>query len=308
MPEECRHIRVNGTKCKAAALRSHAWCYFHQGIYRSRATNPQPRTFSQPETVDYGCLPVTTPPKTVTEKPDLPIELPLIEDLSSIQLAISRILLALAANTIHPKRAGLLLYGLQIAAQNLPKQPLGRSDTVTDIAYTEDDIPFDTTPYYYAPPEQPDQEDSEETEGDEEDTEDQDPDGSPQQEDEDKEDEAEQDEQDEEHQDEEENEKEEDEQEEDDDDQDDEEEEEEEEESRPRETCQHIAARLKLILRRLDASEASSDEASDEASDDTVACIRTTPAVILSPSHGSTRKLTQRHLPHRRIRIAPPRN
>jgi hypothetical protein len=48
---------------------------------------------------------------------------------------------------LNPKTAGLLLYGLQIAARNQPKSILHRFNTVAFIAHTEDGIPFDTMPY-----------------------------------------------------------------------------------------------------------------------------------------------------------------
>jgi hypothetical protein len=43
------------------------------------------------------------------------------EDRSAIQLAIGEVLRRIASNDIDPHRAGLLLYGLQIASLNLPK-------------------------------------------------------------------------------------------------------------------------------------------------------------------------------------------
>src|SRR5258708_19906484 len=48
---------------------------------------------------------------------------PLPEDRSAIQCSIGEVLLRIARNEIDPKRAGLLLYGLQIASLNLPPVP-----------------------------------------------------------------------------------------------------------------------------------------------------------------------------------------
>lgn len=53
---------------------------------------------------------------------------------------ISRIVQALAANTLDLKRAGILLYGLQIAAQNQPKTTPNIYNTVTEVGQTEDGI------------------------------------------------------------------------------------------------------------------------------------------------------------------------
>jgi hypothetical protein len=54
--------------------------------------------------------------------------LPLPEDRSAIQAAIGQVLQRIASNDIDPRRAGLLLYGLQIASLNLPK-PQSRSQS-----------------------------------------------------------------------------------------------------------------------------------------------------------------------------------
>jgi len=65
-------------------------------------------------------------------------DLPLPEDRSSIQAAIGQVLQHIAANTLGPRRARLLLHGLQIASLNLPPQPRpscedDASSTVTAI-------------------------------------------------------------------------------------------------------------------------------------------------------------------------------
>src|SRR6202040_1171383 len=48
-------------------------------------------------------------------------DLPLPEDRSAIQQSIGEVLRRIASNDIDSRRAGLLLYGLQIATPNLPK-------------------------------------------------------------------------------------------------------------------------------------------------------------------------------------------
>src|SRR6202035_54761 len=60
--------------------------------------------------------------------------LPLPEDRSAIQASIGEVLQRIASNEIDPRRAGLLLYGLQIASLNLPKpQRETRLETVEEI-------------------------------------------------------------------------------------------------------------------------------------------------------------------------------
>jgi hypothetical protein len=68
------------------------------------------------------------------------LDLPPIEDPASIQLALIEILQALAANRLDPKRAGLLLYGLQVASVNV-KNTLSQGDVRT-ISHTEDGTPL----------------------------------------------------------------------------------------------------------------------------------------------------------------------
>ena len=95
MHKECRHIKPDGAKCKAAALTGKPYCYFHNSLHLLK--------------VRKGSAP----------KKKQSIDLPLIEDRASIQLALSQILSSLAFDSLDPRRAGQLLYGLQIAAQNV---------------------------------------------------------------------------------------------------------------------------------------------------------------------------------------------
>jgi hypothetical protein len=75
--------------------------------------------------------------------------LPLPEDRSAIQASIGEVLQRIAANDIDPRRAGLLLYGLQIASLNLPKpQPNTKSDVEPQ---TVEEITIDPTLGVLAP-------------------------------------------------------------------------------------------------------------------------------------------------------------
>jgi hypothetical protein len=60
----------------------------------------------------------------LNSKPSTPfdsVELPVLEDRSAIQLALSQVLSALGSSRLDTKRAGLFLYGLQIASQNVDR-------------------------------------------------------------------------------------------------------------------------------------------------------------------------------------------
>jgi hypothetical protein len=97
---QCRHIFTDGHRCGSICLRGEPFCYYHHTTRK-----PAPRkTFGSHASFD----------------------LPLPEDRSAIQASIGIILQRIASNDLDPKRAGLLLYGLQIASLNLPKQQTGK--------------------------------------------------------------------------------------------------------------------------------------------------------------------------------------
>jgi len=90
----CQHIRYNGQRCAAPALRGQTLCHFHQ-----RAEDP-----------------------ATYEERSLP---PFIEDATSLQVVLMWVIRRLRTDGFHLmeeleyKRAALLLYGLQIACSNL---------------------------------------------------------------------------------------------------------------------------------------------------------------------------------------------
>jgi hypothetical protein len=98
MYKECRFIKANGLKCQSPALRGACFCYYHA---RTRVVFPRRKGFT-----------------------DKPLELPPPENADAIQAALSQILDALASSSISPKRAGTLLYGLQIAQKSIERRPV----------------------------------------------------------------------------------------------------------------------------------------------------------------------------------------
>ena len=95
---QCRHIFTDGHRCGSICLRGEEFCYYHHTT-RKPAQNPRARR-SRQSTFD---LPITDP-----------------NDRTGLQSTIVEVLRRIAANDIDPRRAGLLLYGLQIASLNLP--------------------------------------------------------------------------------------------------------------------------------------------------------------------------------------------
>jgi hypothetical protein len=94
---QCRHIFTDGHRCGSACLRNEELCYYHHTTRRP-AVNPRQRR-GRRSTFDLS----------------------MPEDRSAIQTSIGEVLQRIASNDIDPRRAGLLLYGLQIASLNLPR-------------------------------------------------------------------------------------------------------------------------------------------------------------------------------------------
>jgi hypothetical protein len=104
---QCRHIFTDGHRCGSICLRGEPFCYYHHTTRK-----PAPRqSFGRKSSFD----------------------LPLPEDRSAIQASIGIILQKIASNDLDSKRAGLLLYGLQIATLNLPKQKQRDEDTEEQV-------------------------------------------------------------------------------------------------------------------------------------------------------------------------------
>jgi hypothetical protein len=98
MHTECRHIKTNGRKCGSPSLQGMPYCYFHTRLH-NLAKAPKPA-------------------------PEEPITLPVLEDSSAIQLALTQILQGLASKNLDPRSAGLCLYALQIATQHVQRNQL----------------------------------------------------------------------------------------------------------------------------------------------------------------------------------------
>jgi hypothetical protein len=127
---QCNHIMSDGMKCKSPALKRQSYCYFHHR-YNQR----------QRRRVQLGG-PVGTNQNTG-------IELPVIESWETIQIGIQEILESLIDSRIDPKRAGLMLYALQLASQNLKmmKYPgISQPNGVTELPEDAEELVSDGAP------------------------------------------------------------------------------------------------------------------------------------------------------------------
>jgi hypothetical protein len=110
---ECRHIKPSGYKSRSVALRSSPYYYFHDRLHRLSLQ------------------------KSVTTK--RPLELPFPEDRAAVLMSLAMIFRTMGARKLDPKQAGLFLYGLQIASQNVERfDPILPTNTVTGLTHTRD--------------------------------------------------------------------------------------------------------------------------------------------------------------------------
>lgn len=100
----CHHTRTDGHRCGSPALRGEKFCYYHHTTRRPVA-DPQQRQARR----DRFLLPA---PGNRTD----------------IQDALGKVLTRIASNDIDPRRAGLLLYALQIACTNLTHNTQEKQD------------------------------------------------------------------------------------------------------------------------------------------------------------------------------------
>ena len=163
MYRECRYVHASGSRCDRPAVNESNWCYFHARVQERRtfrhthrnsdgrfAALPAPgqsaeQTEANTETVDYGAYPVGTMAQPSPETAEgATLDLPPLEDPVSIQLALIDVAQALAANRIDTKRAGLLLYALQVASANTKQMRFSRFDAVRSVTYDEAGLPLAT--------------------------------------------------------------------------------------------------------------------------------------------------------------------
>ena len=89
----CRWVRTDGTSCGSPQMKKHIYCFAHKQMMEARA---------------------------------LALSLPALEDANAIQVGIMRIQKALIDDTISTKKAGLLLYSMQLALQNVGQVTFGQ--------------------------------------------------------------------------------------------------------------------------------------------------------------------------------------
>jgi len=102
----CRWVRQDGTACGSPQMKKHIYCFAHRQMMEARA---------------------------------LALSLPAQEDANAIQIGIMRIQKALIEGTISTKMAGLLLYSMQLALQNVKQTTFGQAKTTELVRTTVDE-------------------------------------------------------------------------------------------------------------------------------------------------------------------------
>jgi hypothetical protein len=99
----CRWVRQDGTSCASPQMKKHIYCFAHVQMMEARA---------------------------------LALSLPALEDANAIQIGIMRIQKALIEGTISTKTAGLLLYSMQLALQNVGRVTFGQAKAEEPVTET----------------------------------------------------------------------------------------------------------------------------------------------------------------------------
>ena len=102
----CRWVKQDGTACGSPQMKKHIYCFAHRQMMEARA---------------------------------LALSLPAPEDANAIQIGIMRIQKALIEGAISTKMAGLLLYSMQLALQNVGQVTFGQAKTVELVQTTVDE-------------------------------------------------------------------------------------------------------------------------------------------------------------------------
>ncbi|HET8890208.1 MAG TPA: hypothetical protein VFQ41_15005 [Candidatus Angelobacter sp.] len=106
MAPRCRWVRQGGTSCGSPQMKQHIYCFAHMQMANAR---------------------------------ELMLRLPPPEDANAIQVGLMRIQKALLEDTISTKKAGLLLYSMQLALTNVGQTTFGQAKDEEMVRETVDE-------------------------------------------------------------------------------------------------------------------------------------------------------------------------
>ncbi|HEY1525425.1 MAG TPA: hypothetical protein VGH51_04235 [Candidatus Angelobacter sp.] len=106
MAPRCRWVRQDGTSCRSPQMKQHIYCFAHKQMAEART---------------------------------LLLMLPPPEDANAIQVGLMRIQKAMIEDTISTKKAGLLLYSMQLALTNVGQTTFGQAKDEELVRETVDE-------------------------------------------------------------------------------------------------------------------------------------------------------------------------
>jgi hypothetical protein len=106
MAPRCQWVRQDGTSCRSPQMKQHIYCFAH---------------------------------KQMAEARELMLMIPVVEDANAIQMGLMRIQKALMEDTISMKKAGLLLYSMQLAMTNVGQTTFGQAKDEEMVRETVDE-------------------------------------------------------------------------------------------------------------------------------------------------------------------------
>ena len=106
MAPRCQWVRQDGTSCRSPQLKRHIYCFAHMQMAEART---------------------------------LMLMLPAAEDANAIQVGLMRLQKALIEDTISTKKAGLLLYSMQLALTNVGQTTFGQAKDEEMVRETVDE-------------------------------------------------------------------------------------------------------------------------------------------------------------------------
>ena len=106
MAPRCQWVRQDGTSCRSPQMKQHIYCFAHMQMAEART---------------------------------LLLMLPPPEDANAIQVGLMRIQKAMIEDTISMKKAGLLLYSMQLALTNVGQTTFGKAKDEEMVRETVDE-------------------------------------------------------------------------------------------------------------------------------------------------------------------------
>jgi hypothetical protein len=106
MAPRCQWVKQDGTACRSPQMKQHIYCFAHKQMAEART---------------------------------LMLMLPVVEDANAIQVGLMRIQKAVIEDTISMKKAGLLLYSMQLAMTNVGQTTFGQAKDEEMVRETVDE-------------------------------------------------------------------------------------------------------------------------------------------------------------------------